>query len=344
MTGDQHTAAIVVGIDTHADFHVAVALSGHGQRLGELTFAATTGGCHRLIRWVGDFGAVHAFGIEGTGSYGAGVARQLTASGYTVLEVQRPNRQVRRLRGKSDPVDAEAAARAVLAGEVHSHPKSGDSVVEMIRLLRIARHSAMTSRVQASNQMTAVVVTAPAALRERLHGLSSRQLVEVAARFRVGRLESPEDATKYALRSLAQRWLALADETATLDTALDRLTMTRAPRLRALLGVGADVAGALLVAAGDNPERLHSEASFAQLCGVAPLPASSGKTQHRHRLNRGGNRQANSALWRIAITRMSCHQPTQRYCARRTAQGLSKREIIRCLKRYVAREVYPLLA
>ena len=343
MTEGEHIAEIVVGIDTHADVHVAVALSNLGARLGSLSFPTTSRGVSSLCSWAHRLGTPRAFGVEGTGAYGAGLARELLHAGYTVFEVQRPSRQTRRHRGKSDTVDAEAAARTVLGEGRLGYPKAGDSGVEMIRMLRIARRSALTARVQAGNQMLAVVVTAPTALRERLRSRSVAQLVPLAAQFRVASADSPDAAARIALRSLARRFLTLDGELRQLDAELDRLTRARAPRLRSLAGVGPDVAGALLVAAGDNPDRLHSEPSFALLCGVAPLPASSGKVR-RHRLNRGGNREANAALWRIVITRLSAHQPTKTYMQRRTQEGLSKREIIRCLKRYVAREVYPLLA
>lgn len=343
MTELEHIAEIVVGIDTHADVHVAVALSTVGARLGTLSFPTTSRGVSTLRRWAHRLGTPHAFGIEGTGAYGADLARQLLHAGYTVFEVQRPSRQLRRHRGKSDTIDAEAAARTVLGEGRLGHPKVGDSSVEMIRMLRIARRSAITARVQAGNQMLAVVVTAPTALRERLCSRSVAELVHLAAQFRVASADSPDAAARLALRSLARRFLVLDQEVRHLDAELDHLTRARAPQLRRLAGVGAEVAGALLVAAGDNPDRLRSEPSFALLCGVAPLPASSGKV-HRHRLNRGGNREANAALWRIVMTRLSTHQPTKAYMQRRTQEGLSKREIIRCLKRYVAREVYPMLA
>jgi transposase len=257
-----------------------------------------------------------------------------------VIEVNRPNRQTRHARGKSDPVDAEAAARAVLSGEAASIPKSDGDRVGMIRTLRVARRSAVHSTTQIINQIHALLVTAPADLREQLRSLTGRTLIETLAAFRPGPITTPTAATKMTLRALARRHQYLGEELATLNVELERLTQEVAPELCALKGVGPDVAGALLVAAGDNPERLRSEASFAHLCGVAPLPASSGKTTGRHRLNRGGNRQANNALWRIVIGRLRWHQPTKDYVARRTAEGLSKKEIIRCLKRYVAREVF----
>jgi transposase len=277
--------------------------------------------------------------VEGTGSYGAALARHLGAAGHAVVEVDRPDRRTRRLQGKSDPVDAEAAARAVLAGTASGCPKAGDGRVEMIRSLRVARRSALKARTQATNQLLALVLTSPEELRASLRSMSLPRLVKVAARFRPGPLLDPAAATKLALRHLARRHAALSAEIAELDRALAQVVSEAAPGLLALPGVGTDVAGALLVAAGDNPERLSSEAAFARLCGVAPLPASSGKT-NRHRLNRGGDRIANNALWRIVLVRMSSDPRTRNYVERRTKEGLSKKEIIRCLKRYVAREVY----
>lgn len=335
--------AVILGVDTHLDFHVAVAVDHLGRRLGELSVPTTVKGYERLLNWAEDFGPVRCIGVEGTSSYGAGLARHLKAQGVEVLEVERPKRRQRSSRRnlKSDPFDAESAARAVLAGETSGVPKSGDGRVEMIRALRAARRSAIKARTQAANQLQGLRVTAPEELRLRLRGLSTKELVAVAARFRLG--DDPRDvptATKFALRSVARRYEALSEEIAQLDAQLDRLVAQAAPELVCLAGIGTDHAATLLIVAGDNPQRLRSEASFASLCGVAPIEASSGKVV-RHRLNRGGNREANRALYMICLARMRRDRRTQEYVARRTAEGKSKREIIRCLKRYVAREVYP---
>jgi transposase len=337
---------VTVGVDTHRDLHVAVALDQHGRRLGARAFPTTPAGFAALTAWAAGFGALDRVGIEGTGSYGAGLARWLRGRGLAVVEVERPDRrdrQGRRRRGKSDPTDADAAARAVQAGTALGQPKTGDGRVEMIRALRLARRSALKARTQAANQLHALVLTAPDPLRARLRGLSLARLVAVAAAFRPGAaVASPLAATKLALRSLAVRYGQLSAEVATLDAQLDRLVAAAAPALLAVKGLGPDTAGALLVAAGDNPERLRSEAAFARLCGVAPLPASSGNTR-RHRLSRGGDRDANRALYLLVLGRMSWDPRTRAYVARRTAEGLSKPEIIRCLKRYLARELYRLL-
>ena len=336
----QATSDVTVGVDTHGEVHVAAAFTSDlGRPLGHLEIATTPAGYRRLLRWAQALGPTVTFGIEGTGSFGAGLARFLRDAGCTVIEVSRPNRQTRHRRGKSDPVDAEAAARAVLAGEARSVAKNDQASVGMIRSLRVARRSAVKMRTQAGQQMQALLVSAPAELRERLRELPLDQLVTVATGLRPGAVITPTAATKMALRGLAVRHQLFTEELQMLDAELSRLTLASAPALCALKGVGPDVAGALLVAAGDNPERLRSEAAFASLCGVAPLPASSGKTT-RHRLNRGGNRIANNALWRIVTVRLGCHPPTRAYMERRTAQGMSKREVIRCLKRYVAREVF----
>jgi transposase len=209
----------------------------------------------------------------------------------------------------------------------------------MLRVLRVARRSAIKARGQAANQLHSLLVTAPDPLRQQLRGLPLARLVQAAAAVRPGPLTDPLTATKFALRELARRYQLLTAELDRLDTELAALAPKAAPRLLTRRGVGAQVAGALLVVAGDNPGRLRSEAAFSMLCGSSPLEASSGKTV-RHRLNRGGDRDANNALWTIAMTRLSCDEQTQRYLARRTAEGKSKREIIRCLKRYIAREVY----
>jgi transposase len=337
---------VILGVDTHLDVHVGVAVDQLlGRRLGELSVPTTAKGYERLLCWAQDFGPVRCAGIEGTSSYGAGIARHLKAQGVEVLEVERPKRRQRSSRRnvKSDPSDAESAARAVLAGETSGVPKSGGGCVEMIRALRAARRSAMKSRTQAANQLQGLGVTAPDELRHRLRALSSKELVSVAARFRIA--DDPRDvasATKFALRSVARRYEALSAEIAELDTQLDRLVRQVAPELVSLAGIGTDNAATLLIVAGDNPKRLRSEASFASLCGASPVEASSGKVV-RHRLNRGGNREANRALYMICLARMRRDLRTKAYVARRTQEGKSKREIIRCLKRYVAREVYGVL-
>ncbi len=335
---------VILGIDTHKDVHVAVALNQLGRRLGELTVPTTTKGYEKLLRWAEGFGPVCYAGVEGTGSYGAGLARQLKAAGISVMEVERPKRRHLRRKGKSDPIDAEAAARVVMADDTAGEPKSGDGQVEMIRTLRSVRQSAVKARTQAANQLQALLVTAPESLRHRLRELTTRDLVDTCGRFRPGSdLDEVHTATKFALRSVARRYQLLSEEIAELDEQLDRLVADAAPALTALPGIGTDHAATLLTVAGDNPQRLKSEASFASLCGVSPIEASSGKVV-RHRLNRGGDRDANRSLHLICVVRMRHDGRTREYVARRTVEGKSKREIMRCLKRYIAREIYRLLA
>ncbi len=333
---------VTVGVDTHKDVHVARAKDELGRRLGEKSIPTTPAGYRELLAWAARLGHIEAFGLEGTGSYGAGLARYLRAEGLLVVEVIRPNRQARRRNGKSDPADADAAASAVLSGDAAGAPKAGDATVEMIRALRVARSTAIKARTQASNAMKGLVVTAPEALRESLRSLSTIQLVRTCARLRPGDLLDPTAATKVALRRLAIRHEALEAEVKELDDQLEPLVAKAAPKLVAIYGIGPDSAGALLVAAGDNPERMRSEAAFSMLCGSSPVEASSGKVV-RHRLNRGGDRQANAALYRIVIARLRWDRATKDYLERRTSEGKSKKEIIRCLKRYVAREVFAAL-
>jgi transposase len=334
---------VILGVDSHLDVHVAVALDCLGRRLGELSVPTTAKGYESLVRWAEGLGTVRCAGVEGTSSYGAAITRYLRTAAIQVTEVERPKRRHLHRNSKSDSRDAESAARAVLAGETTGEPKSAEGRVEMIRVLRTARRSALKSRTQAANQLRNLVVTAPEELRHRLRALSTKELVGVAARFRLG--DDPNDvpaATKFALRSVARRYEVLSEEIVQLDVQLDRLVLETAPELVSLLGIGTDHAATLLTVVGDNSQRLRSEASFASLCGVSPVEASSGKVV-RHRLNRGGNREANRALYMICLARMRRDPRTQDYVARRTAEGKSKREIIRCLKRYVAREVYRVL-
>ena len=327
------------GVDTHLDVHVAAALDSIGGLLGVRSFPTTAAGYRRLLTWLGSFGHVERVGVEGSGSYGAGLTRHLLDHDIAVVEVDRPNRQRRRRRGKSDPLDAISAARAAQSGDAAGEAKSRDGNVESIRVLRVARASARKARTQALNQLRSLVSTAPDDLRAQLRGLSIPALLETASGLRPAGRTDVLGATKLALRTIAQRARFLEAEIAQLDAVLDPIVERTAPALVARSGVGPDTAGALLVAVGDNPERLRSEASFAHLCGVAPIEASSGKVE-RHRLDRGGDRQANSAIWRIVITRMSGDPDTRAYVERRMKEGRSKLEAIRCLKRYVARELY----
>jgi transposase len=335
---------VTLGVDTHRDAHVGVALDQLGRRLGARSVSTTPGGYAALVAWARGFGALERVGIEGANSYGTGLSRWLRAQGVPVLEVAHPARRPRDRRGKSDPLDAEAAARAVLAGEAVGLPKAADGRVEMLRTLRLARQSAVKARTQAANQLHALVVTAPEPLRARLRGLSLPRLVATAAAAPVpAAVTTLEATTAVTLRCLAGRYQRLTAEVAALDAHLEQVATAAAPALLAVKGVGPDTAATLLVAVGDNPDRLRSEGAFAHLCGVAPIPASSGRTQ-RHRLNRGGNRDANRALHQLVIGRLSRDPRTRAYVARRTREGKSKKEIIRCLKRYAARELYRLLA
>lgn len=285
-------------------------------------------------------GHLEQVGVEGTGAYGAGLTRALRAAGVTVVEVDRPDRRARRAKGKSDPLDAYAAARAALAGRSKVVPKARDGRVEAIRALRVARSSAIKARVQTTNQLKSLLVSAPAGLREHLNRSSTTTLIAKCARLRPGAdLADPENATKTALRRLARRHQLLTEEIDRADAELKVLVTAAAPGLIELPGVGTEVAGQILTTVGDNPDRLNSEAAFAHLCGVAPIPASSGQTR-RHRLNRAGDRAANTALYVVVLGRLRHDPRTKAYAARRTAEGLSKPEIIRCLKRYVAREIY----
>lgn len=334
---------VIGGVDTHKDVHVAAVVDERGKILDTKSFSTTAKGYGELLDWMRSFGEVQKVGVEGTAAYGAGLARYLAEAGVCVVEVNRPNRQARRRRGKSDTVDAEAAARAVLNSEASVVPKTQRGIVESIRMLRVAFTSARDSRTRVANQIRDLVVTAPDELRAALGPLSTPRRVERCARFQVsGDLADPFVATKVALRTLARRYRALSAEMAELEASLDELTARANSGLRGAVGVGPDVAAILLTAAGDNPGRLKSDAALAAMCGASPVEASSGKVV-RHRLNRGGNRQANHALWRIVMVRLTCHPATKAYVERRRKEGKSDREIVRCLKRHVAREMFRLL-
>ena len=333
---------ITGGVDTHLDVHVAAALDERGALLGVESFETTTAGYRNLLGWLESFGTLELVGVEGTGSYGAGLTRHLLAHDVAVVEVDRPNRQRRRRTGKSDPADAVAAARAAQGGDATGFAKTRDGNVEAMRVLRVARLSARRSRTQAINQIRSLVSTAPEELRSELRDQSIYRVLGLASAYRHTGRSDVTTVTKLTLRTLARRALSLEEEVKEIDRLLKTLVAETAPELNAIDGVGTDVASALLVAAGDNPDRLKSEATFAKLCGVSPLDASSGK-QERHRLNRSGDRQANSAIWHIVFTRMVNDPRTHDYIERRMKDGRTKKEAVRCLKRYVVREVFAAL-
>lgn len=332
-------ARITGGVDTHLDVHVAAALDERGALLGVESFDTTPQGYANLLDWMSGFGVVELVGVEGTGSYGAGLCRHFHANRVRVVEVDRPNRQRRRRRGKSDPQDAISAARSAQSGDSAGEAKTRDGNVETMRVLRVARSSARKAKNQALNQMRSVVSTAPDEIRAELRGLTIYRLIERAGSYRPAGRTDLVNGTKHTLKTLAKRVVALQAEIDEIDGMLADLIEDTAPELVARYGFGTESTSALLVAAGDNPGRLRSEASFAHLCGVSPLDASSGK-QQRHRLNRGGDRQANAALWQVTMTRMVSDPRTRDYVERRVKEGLTKREAMRCLKRYIAREAY----
>ena len=338
---------VIVGVDTHADSHVAVVISELGERLGGRSFPATRAGYARLVEWASSFGVIDTIGIEGTGSWGRGLTLFCLSLGLAVRDVDRPDRRTRRSKGKTDLVDAEAAARTVLAGTATTLPKTADGPVEMIRVLHITRETAVKARTQAMNQLRALAVTAPLELAEQLRGLSTRRLVATSTCFDVADVVVSDAvaATKLAMRSLARRIETLTKEIETLETERDRIVDLAAPNLLEVKGVGYHSAATLLIAAGDNPDRLHSEAAFANLCAAAPVPVNSGRS-HRHRLNRGGHRQANRALHTIVVSRIRWPDDrTRDYVTRRNPKGEFKADLdtIRRLKRYVVRELFPLI-
>lgn len=331
--------AILIGVDTHKAAHVAVAITALGARVAACSASADRDGYAALLAWARALGRVEAFGVEGTGSYGAGLTSFLRRHDVRVVEVSPGDRRTRRNNGKDDTLDAERAARALLAGTATAVPKTADGCSEMVRQLKIARDTAVKARAAAVIALKQLLVNAPPELREVLEPLTDAPLLARCAALAVGEVRTPAASVQHALRALARRCRLLSEEIATHDDLLDALTAEAAPTLRAAFGMGVDVAAEMLIVAGDNPERIRSEAAFAKLCGACPIPASSGAT-HRHRLFRGGHRHANAALHRVALVRRRWHEPTKTYAERRTAEGLSKRDVLRCLKRFVAREVY----
>jgi len=342
MTIVDSTRLLVGGVDTHLDVHVAAVVDPNGGVLGIKSFPTRSAGYNDLSSWMYSFGPLQRVGVEGTGAYGAGLARHLAGHGLEVIEVDRPNRQARRRNGKNDELDAVEAARGALSGRVTGHAKAGNGNVEALRVLLIAKRSARSQRIATVVQLRHLVFTAPDDLRQRMAPLTAAGLVKEAARLRP---RPGTDTVVHAVKTtavvLARRVQALDDELRLLDAQIEPLVKATAPALLNIYGVGFDTAAVLLTAAGDNANRIHSEAAWAKLCGAAPIPVMTGKSSTRYRLNPGGNRHANNALWRIVLTRLGQHEPrTVAYMNRRLAEGRTKPEIIRCLKRYVAREVF----
>jgi len=345
MSGEQGAERCVVGgVDTHKDLHVAAVVDERDRVLATASFAATRQGYRRMLAWMRSFGAVRRVGVESTGSYGAGLLRFLQQAGIEVLEVTTPDAHDRRRRGKNDDLDAQSAAHAAFAGRRTVTPRSRDGMTEALRVLSACRKTAVAARRVALQVIHNTIVCAPDGLREALRRMTRTQLVRTLAAWRpdLTGYRDVEAAYRIGLKSLARRHLELHDEIADLDAMIGAIVDELAPELVARNSIGRNGAAQLLLTAGDNPERLRSEAGFAALCGVSPVPASSGKTV-RHRLNRGGDRAANSALHIIAIGRLRTDARTKDYVARRMAEGHSKLEAIRCLKRYIAREVFTLI-
>ncbi|TDO44510.1 transposase [Kribbella sp. VKM Ac-2527] len=342
---DAFAEEVVLGVDTHKDTHVAAVVTVLGRVIDSKAFPTTTAGYRSLLGWARGLGLVRRAGVECTGSYGAGLTRYLLTEGVEVVEVNHPDKATRRRRGKTDTIDAQAAAQAVISGRATATAKTGDGPAEMVRMLKLAKDSAVKARTQAINQLKAVLVSADAGLRDSLASLTTPILIRRCAGLAPTDEErdgDTADVARYTLALLATRIQRLTSEVDELNRRLTAVIGAHTPRLLERMGIGPDNAAALLITAGDNPDRLGTEASFAALCGTSPVEASSGKTQ-RMRLNYGGDRQANAALYRIVLTRLRWHAPTRAYRDRRLAEGKTRREIIRCLKRYVAREVYPLL-
>ncbi|MBL3675873.1 IS110 family transposase [Paracoccus sp. KCTC 42845] len=335
---------ILGGVDTHKDLHVAAVVDNHDRILGTSSFAATRQGYRQMLAWMRSLGQLQRVGIESTGSYGAGLLRFLQAAGIEVLEITAPDRQDRRRRGKNDDLDAQNAAHAALAGARTVTPRTRDGMVESLRVLKACRKTAVTARRVALQMIHNTIVCAPDILRDQLRHMTRMQLVRTLAAWRpdLTAYREVEAAYRISLKSLARRYIELHDEIADLDMMIKAIVEDLAPELVARNSIGHNGAAQLLLTAGDNPERLKSEASFAALCGASPVPASSGKTV-RHRLNRGGDRAANSALHIIAIGRLRTDEKTKTYVARRIAEGHSKLEAIRSLKRYIAREVFGII-
>lgn len=343
MVADQ--VDVVIGVDTHTDTHTAAVVSAVGAVLAQVQVSADPGGCARLLDWAN----AHATGprmlwaVDGTRAHGVGLTRLLRAAGARVVEAPKPVTGRRRRGGKSDALDAVAAARAVLAASAEkvSDPR-GDGDREALRILLVCRRHDSDTRTATVNLFKSLILTADDALRTQLRGRSTAGQVRAAAAGWPDPTGSAEDRIRRAqLTDLAHRIRDLNTALRANNRQLRALATTLMPHLLTIYGVG-PVTAATILTAWSHPGRVRNEAAFAALAGVNPIPASSGRT-NRHRLNRGGDRTLNAALHTIARTRRRGHPPTIAYATRRRADGKTDREITRCLKRYLARHLYRIM-
>ncbi|HGL5836602.1 TPA: IS110 family transposase [Serratia marcescens] len=338
------TAFVVGGVDTHKDIHVGAVVDEHDRVMGSAFFSTTRSGYQQMLKWMNNFGVVSRVGVECTGTYGAGLVRYLQQMKVEVLEVTAPDKMERRKRGKSDTIDAESAAHAAFSLIRTVTPKTRNGVIESLRVLKTCRKSAITARKIALQMIQTNIVSAPDKLREQLRRMTRMLLIRTLPSWQSEprKYRNIENAYRIALKSLAQKYLELHNETADLNNMIISIVDEVAPELIKQRGIGYESATLFLMTAGDNPTRLSSEAGFAALCGVSPAPVSSGKT-NRYRLNRGDDRAANSALHIDALTRLRTDGGTQEFVTKKITEGHTKLEAIRCIKRYISREVYKLI-
>lgn len=339
---DKKPPTVTMGIDTHADTHHIGIIDQVGKKLTDTLISADSVGYTKAVEMAAQYG-VDRVGIECTGSYGAGITSAFHKAGFDVIDVNRPNRFDRSRQGKTDVFDAFSAAYAAASGQASAKAKTADGLVESVRVLHNCKTGAIKARTAVMNQITGLLVSADEQVRAQFRRLKGKRLIAAIGQSPVPQNpENPADFTRVSLALLAQLWTANDKAATEAAKHVEKLLTSGAPELLERFGVGPDTAATLLITAGDNPERIGSEGQFAMLCGVAPVPASSGKTS-RYRLNHGGNRQGNRALHQVVLTRISREQRTKDYVSRRIEEGKSLREIRRCLKRFVARELFPVI-
>jgi transposase len=331
---------VVIGVDTHSQTHTAAVVEArNGAVLARATVPADPDGYDELVALAEQHPRPRAWAMEGTGGYGAGLARHLADADELIVELDRPKRPVRRAGAKSDPIDAERAARDALARTRLAQPKAGaERAALQMRLT--ARRAAVEAATAAQRQLQALVITAPEPVRRRFRGQTTRVMITTAAALRPGTSSGDIEVTTAltVLRDLARRIRFLEAEALAHKQAIRTIVRSWRPDLLQLTGVGPIVAATVLTA-WSHPGRCRDDAAFAMLAGVAPIPASSGKTV-RYRLNRSGDRQLNRALHTVVLSRLQRDERTRAYVDRRRTEGKTDREIKRCLKRYIARELY----
>lgn len=340
---DEEAFLVYAGIDTHKENHALCLVDQFGRKISGEIYPANKEGYAMIAKAIGEPKNCGGVGIEGTMSYGSGIYKYLQSKGYKVFEILGPKVDRHKCGvGKSDLIDAERAAQMALKGQNIYSPKSADGWVEALRALHITRNTYVKITTSITNIVKSLLVTAPNDIRDEFASIKNVKNMMASLSEKREVEDVVEQALFSALQSLALTWIDANKKADELEEEMRVILEEHAPALLVIEGCGTLTSAQLAITAGDNPRRMKNKNAFAALCGVSPVPASTGDNGRpkRYRLNRGGDRHANCALYRIVKSRLAYDEQTKAYVEKRKSEGKTKKEIIRCLKRYVANEVY----